>query len=203
MGYHSLARPTYRFGNLTPSARNTIPSPASARAADVSSRSPTMSLLQSLVIEEIQALAALEAGAGAMLAACRLAGLSALGADYAGVRWGAMQTGAQRSARPEQGSTGPGASRCHSRDIGTARKRRDSGVYVNGRALRDRPTASAAAPLTRRNHLPSVAFDRQARLIPAPQPGRARPRADRPWRGAFCGVVRRLAANVLGSPSAG
>jgi hypothetical protein len=42
-----------------------------------------------------------------MLAACRPAGLSALGADYAGVRWGAMQTGAQRLARPEQGSTGP------------------------------------------------------------------------------------------------
>ena len=32
-----------------------------------------------------------EAGAGAMLVACRLAGLSALGAHYAGVKWRAMR----------------------------------------------------------------------------------------------------------------
>jgi hypothetical protein len=95
-----------------------------------------------------------------MLTACRLAGLSALGADYAGVRWAQCRP-ARNGRLARNGATGPGASRCHSsRDIGTARKRRDSGVYVNGRALRDRPTASAAAPLTRRNHLPPVAFDR-------------------------------------------
>ena len=32
-----------------------------------------------------------EAGAGAMLVACRLAGLSALDAHYAGVKWRAMR----------------------------------------------------------------------------------------------------------------